>query len=157
MRKTDWRLPTAHLAPQPAQHCAAQPAQRLSSTFCQKARQLRGERTAELRQLLLVASFFPSRLATPRDPLTLCSLPRPLLPLPSTPERSPSPPSPFAAATNPSMPSQLAHELRLSAVHLCDESCEPGRPEGTPPSSPAPHLPPDVVDGFAATRAPPSR
>ena len=159
MRKTDWRLPTAHLAPQPAQHCAAQPAQRLSSTFCQKARQLRGERTPELRQLLLAAFCFPlasgdathlpaslshSPALSPPSWISLCSAPEypaARRKAPPQPRPSPSPTTVTNSSARTRSISSTSHASRVSPQHRHRCLLQPRDRRPSPSNSSAPDRP----------------
>ena len=86
----------------------------------------------------------PSRRATetPRSPsplpLTLCSLPRPLLPLPSTPERSSSSPTQITAATVHPVPPRW---VQRNSHRLLRRQHQPIRPRE--PSSVFPELIPN--------------
>ena len=111
-----------------------------SSSSCQEDRQVRGERAddalpppasaARPRPLQTCHGDAPQPLASP---LTLCSLPRPLLPLPSTPERSSSSPTQITAATVHPVPPRWVQRNRHRLLRRQHQPIRPREPSSVFP------------------------
>ena len=124
----------------------AQPALPASSTFCQKEKQVHGDRAAERGHLLLATSCLPlTPRRHPTPPLTFPSLPG--SPAPSSapslaPERSSSPPPAVAASTANPSPRSCFQKNRRDAPVLPAEPREPGSSASPPCHRLQPRVPP---------------